>query len=120
MRDWLFLSKEAEREFRCGLGRRPTPAEVLRIVSEEAGMPMKELTGRRRDYSATHARQLAMLLIRENCFRRSYVQIGLVLGRDHSTVMHGCQKARRRITEDPDYNAVYLAASARLERRLVS
>ena len=46
-------------------------------------------------------RQVAMFLMRQTC-EASYPAIGAELGRrDHTTVLHGCEKISRLIERDP-------------------
>lgn len=47
-------------------------------------------------------RQLIMYILRED-FQVSYPAIGQKLGgRDHTTVIHSCEKIKREIKDDPE------------------
>ena len=105
-RDWMILSQRRPR---------PLPADVVRVVSEETGVPAEHIKGRPRIPRVSHPRQLAMLLMRQCCYRGSYLQIGSALGRHHTTVMSGCRVAAARIEADSEYAALYRAAKSRLD-----
>ena len=58
------------------------------------------LKGRRRDKHTALARQVAMFLMREDA-NLPLATIGKVLGgKDHTTVMHACQRIGERINLD--------------------
>lgn len=81
---------------RIGLSRR-----VLARASELAEIPLEELTGPGRTMAVTTVRFAVMLVLRELGLSTS--RIGAVLGgRDHSSVSHGCARARGMLA-DPDY-----------------
>jgi chromosomal replication initiator protein len=77
-----------------------TPALVIKNVADSFQLTVPDLISRRRDRETALARQVAMYLIKQtsNC---PLAQIGQELGgRDHSTVIHACQK----IASDMDNN----------------
>ena len=70
-----------------------TPEETVAAVAEAHGLTVDDLTGRDQTDEVTAARHEAMRLLRDDGL--SYTQIGLLLHRDHSTVMaavHGHKK----------------------------
>jgi chromosomal replication initiator protein len=78
-----------------------TPNLVIRTVANSFQLTPLDLKSRKRDRETALARQVAMYLIKQitNC---SLSQIGLELGnRDHSTVIHACQKIANDINNDP-------------------
>jgi chromosomal replication initiator protein len=78
-----------------------TPGVVLKAVASSFQLTPSELKSRKRDRETALARQVAMYLIKEatSC---SLAQIGLELGnRDHSTVIHACQKIASDIDNNP-------------------
>jgi chromosomal replication initiator protein len=95
----------AKAELRAGFDshgprRRATPQHVLRAVSLVFGVPVEALVAARRDRQVVVPRQVAMLLMREET-GASLSDIGAALGgRDHSTIIHGCDKIARAVTED--------------------
>jgi len=71
----------------------PVPSHtgaVLRAVCAEYGMSSDRLLSTDRRATVTQARQISMLLLREDA-GLTVACIGRVLGRDHSTVLHGCK-----------------------------
>lgn len=78
-------------------------ADIITLAAEMAAIDRKVLTGRSRYRRVVRVRQACMLLAREN--NHSYPTIGRMFGRDHSTVIHGCEVAADTIARDPDYAA---------------
>ena len=69
-----------------------TPGQLIEAVAISFQLTTADLKSRKRDRATSLARQVAMYLVREktNC---SLDQIGKELGdRDHSTVIHACEK----------------------------
>ncbi|MCH4248639.1 chromosomal replication initiator protein DnaA [Acinetobacter populi] len=80
---------------------------IQRVVSEYFRIPLKELTGPKRTRIYARPRQLAMGLARE-LTGDSFPEIGMAFGgRDHSTVMHACEKVQSLRDEDPTFNEDY-------------
>jgi len=64
-------------------------------VSDYYSVPMDVLQGQKRDKAIVMPRQIAMFLMREET-DVSLLRIGAELGgRDHSTVLHACDKITR-------------------------
>jgi len=75
--------------------RQVTPEKIARAVSEYYGVAMDQLRGQKRDRAIVTPRQIAMFLMREET-DVSLLRIGAELGgRDHSTVLHACDKITR-------------------------
>ena len=80
---------------------------IQRVVSEYFRIPLKELTGPKRTRIYARPRQIAMGLSRE-LTSDSFPDIGEAFGgRDHSTVMHACDKVRELCKADPAFNEDY-------------
>lgn len=80
---------------------------IQRVVSEYFRIPLKELIGPKRTRIYARPRQLAMGLARE-LTGDSFPEIGMAFGgRDHSTVMHACEKVQSLKEEDPIFNEDY-------------
>jgi len=80
---------------------------IQRVVSEYFRIPLKELVGPKRTRIYARPRQLAMGLARE-LTGDSFPEIGMAFGgRDHSTVMHACEKVLSLRDEDPIFNEDY-------------
>src|SRR5262249_48857183 len=78
--------------------KRPlTPERIAQAVSDYYGVGMEQLRGQKREKSIVVPRQIAMFLMREET-DVSLLRIGAELGgRDHSTVLHACDKITREI-----------------------
>jgi chromosomal replication initiator protein len=80
--------------------KRITPDMVLRTVGEFYGVEVSVLQGRGRSRNIVVPRQVAMYLLREET-GSSLVEIGNLLGgRDHTTVIYGCEKMAEEISTD--------------------
>jgi len=78
--------------------RQVTPERIARAVSEYYSVAMDQLKGQKRDRAIVVPRQIAMYLIRAET-DVSLIRIGEELGgRDHSTVLHACDKIDREAT----------------------
>lgn len=76
---------------------------IKRVVSEYFRIAEKDLVGPKRTRNIARPRQLAMGLTRE-LTGDSYPEIGMAFGgRDHSTVMHACDKVQELIDSDAGF-----------------
>jgi len=76
------------------------PDEVVRKVAETFGVSMERMLGRERSRDVALPRQIAMYLLREEA-NISLPQIGNALGgRDHTTIMYGCDKIADLLERD--------------------
>ena len=87
-----------------------TPADVLQAVSSYYRVKTSDLVGPQRERNLTYARQMAMYLLREEA-KLSLVEVGNQLGgRNHSTVIYGCDKMtleiRRKVRVKQDVQAI--------------
>jgi len=77
-----------------------TPSGIIDAVAQYFKVPMEAMTGKGRDKAIVVPRQVAMYLVREET-NASLEHIGQLLGkRDHTTVMHGCDKIATALQED--------------------
>jgi chromosomal replication initiator protein len=82
--------------------RQVTPERIAKAVSDYYSVPMEALQGQKRDKAIVMPRQIAMFLMREET-DVSLLRIGAELGnRDHSTVLHACDKISREITNNDE------------------
>ena len=82
-------------------GKNITIEGIQRIVAEYFGLTHKDLRGKRRTKAVAFPRQVAMYLARE-LTEFSTTELGSEFGgRDHTTVMHGCQRVEDRLKVDP-------------------
>lgn len=74
---------------------------IQRVVADYYRITIKEILGPKRTRHIARPRQLAMALARE-LTSDSFPQIGIAFGdRDHTTVMHACEKIQELRREDP-------------------
>jgi len=87
----------------------PSPERILSTVAKHYGLDEEDLTGPSRRRQVSVPRQLCMYLIRE-VTDTSLPKIGELLGgRDHTTVIHGCEKIGTQIESDEDLRRAWLA-----------
>ena len=87
----------------------PSPERILTTVARHYGLEEEDLTGPSRRRQVSVPRQMCMYLIRE-VTEISLPKIGELLGgRDHTTVMHGCEKIGAQIESDEDLRRNWLA-----------
>ncbi|MFM2309494.1 MAG: hypothetical protein RLY87_1616 [Chloroflexota bacterium] len=80
--------------------KRVTADVIVRTVCEFYGIDLKTLQGRGRSRNIVMPRQIAMYLLREET-DASLVDIGVLLGgRDHTTIMYGCEKITEELVTD--------------------
>jgi len=77
-----------------------SPEMIISMVCEAFSTRPEDLSSKRRDRGVTLPRQIAMYLIREHC-SISLVAIGALFGgRDHTTVLHACDKINEALRDD--------------------
>jgi chromosomal replication initiator protein len=82
------------------LRRRVRPESVLDAVGRHFNVTLADLQGKARDKRVVVPRQVAMYLLRETT-PLSLNEIGALLGgRDHTTVLHGCEKIAAALDRD--------------------
>lgn len=76
------------------------PDEIVRVVAKNFGLNYDRMLSRDRSRQVAVPRQIAMYLLREEA-NLSLPQIGDVLGgRDHTTIMYGCDKVADLLERD--------------------
>lgn len=79
-----------------------TIATIQKVVADYFKLPEAEMRAKKRNQAVAFPRQLAMYLARE-LTDASLPRIGQEFGgRDHSTVLHACEKIRSRLEKEPD------------------
>ncbi len=79
-----------------------TPSYILNTVCEEYMVSADDVAGKKRNAELVEPRQIVMYLCRE-LTDVSYKEIGNLLGKkDHTTVMHGVDNIKNRMTENED------------------
>jgi chromosomal replication initiator protein len=80
--------------------RKTSHQVVLKSVADFYNITLADLVKRSRKKEVVRPRQIAMFLLREET-KLSFPEIGQKLGgRDHSTVIHACEKIKREETTD--------------------
>ena len=75
-----------------------TPSLIKKTVASYFNVKQSDLEGPKRNQGLVYPRQISMYLIREYC-GLSYPAIGeLFGGRDHTTVMHSCEKVEDELS----------------------
>jgi chromosomal replication initiator protein len=94
--------------------RRVSITEILDAVAEYYRIPLEELCGKRRDKHTVGPRHIAMYLMRQET-DASLLEIGQALGgRDHSTVLHGCENISREVNDNTTMRKEVLAIRQQL------
>lgn len=77
-----------------------TPDLIIREVHKYYDMPIEDLLGRKRTKEIVLPRQIAMYLLRHES-NLSYPEVGRAMGgKDHSTIIHGCEKIEANISQN--------------------
>jgi chromosomal replication initiator protein len=80
--------------------QRPNLRQIAALTAKHFGLTLSELKSPARRQSLVAGRGVAMYLARQ-LTDKSFEQIGAFFGgRDHTTVLHGCQKTERLISRD--------------------
>ena len=83
-------------------------------VAEYYRIEVEDLKGKQRDKHIVMPRHVAMYLMRQET-DASLLEIGQALGgRDHSTVLHGCEKITREVNENTSLRKEVLAIRQQL------
>jgi chromosomal replication initiator protein len=91
-----------------------TPDAIVEAVGQYYDIDLKVLTGKPRARNIAVPRQVAMYLMRQET-EASLMEIGHALGgRDHTTVLHGCDKIADMINTDPRLRSEVMQIRARL------
>jgi chromosomal replication initiator protein len=81
------------------------PSALLQAVCDHLNIGIAEITGARRNRELTHARHVAMYLMRQEA-GMTFAAIARHLGKkDHSTVVHACGSIEREISQSPTLRA---------------
>ncbi len=78
------------------------PEQILNAVATHFRVQVADLTGPKRDKSIARPRQIAMYMMREET-QVSLPEVGRILGgRDHTTVMYGCDKISKELEHNTE------------------
>lgn len=100
------LAAEILKELLPAAAARPVTIPMLqKMVAEHFGIRMEEMRAKRRTKGVAFPRQVAMYLARE-LTDASLPRIGDEFGgRDHTTVMHACERVKGALDQDPQFAA---------------
>ena len=88
---------------------------IRKVVAEYYDVTIKDMLGRKRTRSIARPRQIAMALARE-LTNHSFPDIGQSFGgRDHTTVMHACDKVAQLRSIDPAFDKDYSSLAMMLQ-----
>lgn len=74
---------------------------IQKVVADYFSLSYSDLKGKKRTKAVSFPRQMAMYIARE-ITEYSTTELGMEFGgRDHTTVMHGCQKIEERLKAEP-------------------
>lgn len=78
---------------------------ILKVVADYYKLSYNDLKGKKRTKNIAFPRQMAMYIARE-ITEFSTTELGFEFGgRDHTTVMHACQKIEENLKTDPNLNS---------------
>lgn len=100
------LTKEVLKDLLAESEHHITVDLIQRRVAEFFDIRLSDMKARRRTRSVAYPRQIAMYLTRE-LVGLPLLEIGEQFGgRDHTTVLHACEKIHQQLTEDRELRAV--------------
>ena len=98
--------------------RELAPDEIIGHVARHFGLEVDQVKGRSRKRDIARPRQIAMYLIREET-DASLPQIGDLLdGRDHSTILYGCERVAELLEKNLDFRRDVMAVRQNLYDRI--
>lgn len=100
----------------CGQTRRPEMARILAVACDVMDVTREDLLAYSRVIKVAVPRQITMLVMLKA--GHSLSAIGRFLGRDHTTIMHGCKAAEERVTNNSRRREQYQAILARIADKL--
>ena len=97
------LAKEALRDI-INLNEHPTTIEdIINVVTKQFNVRVSDLQSKKRSKSVTFPRQICMYLARKMTSYSLEEVGGYFGGRDHTTVLHACDKIQELIETDEDF-----------------
>jgi chromosomal replication initiator protein len=93
-----------------------TVSDIIDVVAHQFELDEDDIIGRNRSKAIAHARQVAMYLIREET-ANSLPKIGEALGgRDHSTILYGCEKITEQLETNENLRRDIMAIRTKLHQ----
>lgn len=99
----LNLAIEALKDYiNKGISEKNNVNKIQKVVAERFNISIDDLKSKKRSSTISFPRQIAMYLCRK-LTDESFPKIGIEFGgKDHSTVMHSCEKIEREISTNKD------------------
>ena len=91
-----------------------SPWAIAQTVARLIGITVLQLMEPCRKHAISHPRQVAMMLVRDNCPNLSLPAIAQLFQLDYKTVYFGIRSARARTAKPGDLRDLYLEACRRL------
>ena len=96
-------------------GLNPTPERIMEAVANYFYIPVEQMISQNRSKDVAYPRQMAMYMIRQE-LEYSFPDIAKIFKRDHTTVMHACNKIEEerknsRETEDVIKSCIIISAA---------
>ncbi len=96
-----------------------TPNRVISVIAKLIRVRPIDLATPCSKYKIAHPRQIAMMIVRDECPTLSLPQIARFFGGvDHTTVSYGIGQARKKVVRMDHWRELYLAACQQLEIRI--
>ncbi len=93
-----------------------TPNRVIAVVAKLINVRRQDLLSNCKKYKIAHPRQIAMMIVRDECPTLSLPQIAKFFGNvDHSTVCYSIGQARKKTVMQPHWRELYLKACEQLQ-----
>lgn len=90
--------------------------QIAEAVADYYHLTLDDMCGKQRDKHIVMPRQIAMYLMRQET-QSSLLEIGQMFGgRDHSTVLHACEKIDREVNINPTLRREIVAIREQLQR----
>ncbi|NQT90601.1 MAG: chromosomal replication initiator protein DnaA [Candidatus Omnitrophica bacterium] len=113
----LGVAKEVLKEVEEERGVEINVELIQKVVADHFGISSNDMRIKKRTRKIAFPRQIAMYLSRE-LTKLSLVEIGgLFGGRDHTTVMHGCERVEEDIKNNPHIKEVVNSVVTKIKKR---
>ncbi len=110
------LARQVLKDYLSAPSRKTTVEQIQNATIGFFSLPDDAMRSRRRTAVLAHPRQIAMYLAREMT-GLSLTEIGRKFGgRDHTTVLHACEKIRGDLTRDPTMTDAITRIRSRIEK----
>ena len=108
-RDWLLVSDKFTKEFVIPA----VPTDILRKVADAHGLHPDEILSPRRSRKHIKARHMAICMANAMFPKLSLPKLGKIFNRDHSSVLHALNKAKRDgVAQSPEYLTIFMAVKS--------